>query len=193
MIELGKQGFRNEFLIANKASSQIQIGDRLYLVHDTGDDEVLSPETGYGPNVGVHVDVIAFDDPEVAKSMDAAFIQIEPGKSTPIQHWIGPRIFIESIISGSGTWIGVSPEGEIVQVNFDSEDDEPGLIAYGEGWIGSWIAGKDGLEIVEICVPPYEEDGTVLVAEAGDNIISETAIPLTFQALYQTLMNIPEI
>ena len=176
MIDLEPQGLRREVLEVLTPTS-IQIGDEVYAVHDTGIDEEPAP--------GIHVDVIAFDDLELAKEMDAAYIQGEPGCSTPIQHWTGSRVFVEKIMRGCATWIGVNPEGEVFVCEFDAEKNDNGTLVYGQGWTGSWVAGPEGVEFVEICIPAFEDDGTIEVFEPGDE-----AVPLLFQAIYHTLMNL---
>lgn len=174
MIDLELQGLRDEVLEVITPTA-IQIGADVYAVYDTGIDEE--------PAKGIHVDVIAFDDPELAKHMDAAYIQGEGGHSTPIQHWSGTRIYVEKILKGSATWIGVTPEGQVVAHKFDAQSDDNGVIVYGAGWTGSWIAGPEGVEFVEICIPAFELDGSIVVLE------SQEAEPLLFSALYHTLMN----
>jgi len=185
MISLETQGYRPEVLRVI-SPTLIQIGDQEYSVHDTGEDEVLM-------DGDVHVDVIAFDDPELAQQMDAAYIQVKPGKSTPIQHWSGSRLYMESIVEGSAAWIAANPEGKVVEIEFDAQSDNPGLILYGAGWTGSWVAGPEGVKFVEICIPPFEDDGTVLVAEPGDKQIGEVDIPLLFTALYYRLTNLDNV
>lgn len=180
MIKLSPQGYRKEQLRVLDPTS-IQIGETVYPVYDTGSDDLLQQGK-------VHVDVIAFDDPETARKMDAAYIQVEPGCSTPIQHWVGPRIYIESIIEGSGTWVGVNPEGDVVTQDFDAGRGENGLLLYGENWIGSWVAGKSGLKFVEICIPPYEDDGTVIVAKPEDERVGDRVIPAAFMCFYRSLV-----
>lgn len=184
MIPLEPQGLRNDALRVLTLTS-LQLGERIYAIHDTGIDEEVAP--------GIHVDVIAFDDPELAKTMDAAFIQGSPRHSTPIQHWNGPRVFIEKILKGSATWVGVTPEGEVVSHEFDARGDKDNdVMVYGQGWTGSWIAGPEGVEFVEICIPPFEEDGTVEIAQPGDKEVDGVAIPLLFRAMYQLLMEMPQ-
>lgn len=119
--------------------------------------------------------------------MDAAYIRVNPGATTPIQIFDNSTIFVESITSGSGTWIGLSPEGELVSLEFDSNNDYPGLVLYGEGWIGSWIAGPDGLELIELCVPPYQEGNDI------ENVpVTHEPLPIAFQALYLSFVDIVE-
>lgn len=163
-------------------SDRLRIGNRLYSVHDTGVDET--------PGEGVHVDVIAFDEPEVARWMDAALISIEPGCATPVQHWIGSRMFIETAIKGKGTWVGVNQSGEVVSFTFDSRQENQGVIFYGPGWIGSWVAGEEGLQIIEVCIPPYEDDGTTLVAGLNAQEIEGAQIPADFWDKYSLLMGL---
>lgn len=182
MIDLLPQGLRQEQLEVLTLNS-IQIGGEVYAVHDTGVDETPAP--------GIHVDVIAFDDPELAKIMDAAFIQGEPNHSTPIQHWTGPRVFIEKIMKGSAVWLGVTPEGESVAYIFDAaKGKDNGVIVYGKGWIGSWIAGPEGVEFVEVCIPAFEKDGTIVVAKPEDTEVAGAAIPLLFRTMYHALMEL---
>lgn len=205
MIELQPQGFRPEPLTM-PSLNQIQIGEQVFTVRDIEADELLNPETGYAPNVDVRVTVLEFDDEDLAATMDAAILTIAPEKATPIQRWLKPdnnpgRTFIEKPIGGSGTWIGVNPDGDVVQYDFNEESlDEPGLIVYGPGWIGNWIAGEEGLEILEICVPAYQDDGTTLVARSEDIVFPAdlekgfpgAEIPIAFQALHLSLVEIVE-
>lgn len=179
MIDAEPQGLRRGTLkIAGQ--NTIQLGDKSYEFRKAGFDDVPGSS-------GVVCEVIKFTDPETDKQMDAALVTIEPNHSTPIQHWTGPRIFIESVVKGKGHWLGLNPDGETVCYEFDGEKNEPQLLVYGQGWTGSWIASETGLELIEICVPPFEADGTILVAEPKDQVVGGRSIPLSFREKYANL------
>ena len=182
MINKEPQGLRQETL--KIAGNNIQLGDLSYETRGAGFDDVPGSS-------GVVCEVIKFTDPEADKQMDAALITIEPNHSTPIQHWTGPRIFIETAVKGKGYWLGLNPDGETVCYEFDGEKNEPQLVIYGQGWTGSWIAGETGLQVIEICVPPFEPDGTVLVAEPTDEVVGGRSIPLEFRKKFASLVPLP--
>ncbi|MCX6816411.1 MAG: hypothetical protein NTZ93_00885 [Candidatus Beckwithbacteria bacterium] len=183
MINTETQGLRQEILkIAGQ--NTIQLGDKSYETRKAGLDDVPG-------STGVVCEVIKFTDPEANEQMDAALITIEPNHSTPIQHWTGPRIFIESVIKGQGYWLGLSPDGETVCYEFNGEKDEPQLVTYGQGWTGSWIASESGLEVIEICVPPFEADGTILVAKPEDQVVGARHLPQEFREKYASLLPPP--
>jgi len=182
MINKEPQGLRQETL--KIAGNNIQLGDQSYETRGAGFDDVPGSS-------GVVCEVIKFTDPEADKQMDAALITIEPNHSTPIQHWTGPRIFIETAVKGKGYWLGLNPDGETVCYEFDGEKNEPQLVIYGQGWTGSWIAGETGLQVIEICVPPFEPDGTVLVAEPTDEVVGGRSFPLEFRKKFASLVPLP--
>lgn len=183
MIKTEPQGFRQETLkIAGQ--NTIQLGDQSYETRGAGFDAVPGSS-------GVVCEVIKFTDPETNDQMDAALITIEPNHSTPIQHWTGPRIFIETAVKGKGYWLGLNPDGETVCYEFDGDQEESQLVVYGKGWTGSWIASETGLEVLEICVPPFEPDGTVLVAEPTDEVVGGRLIPLEFRQKFASLVPLP--
>ena len=93
MIKTEPQGLRQESL--KIAGNNIQLGNQSYETRRAGFDDVPGSS-------GVVCEVIKFTDPETNDEMDAALITIEPNHSTPIQHWTGPRIFIETAVKGKG-------------------------------------------------------------------------------------------
>ncbi|MCG2692117.1 hypothetical protein L6272_04810 [Microgenomates group bacterium] len=183
MINKEPQGLEQQIL-KKTGQNTIQLGDKSYETRKAGFDDVPGSS-------GVVCEVIKFTDPETDKQMDAALITIEPNHSTPIQHWTGPRIFIETVVKGKGYWLGLNPDGKTVCYEFNGEKDEPQLVVYGQGWTGSWIASETGLEVIEICVPPFEADGTVLVAEPTDEVVGGRHIPLEFRQKFASLVPLP--
>jgi hypothetical protein len=155
--------------------SFLAINNVEYDIKDTEVDET--------PGEGVHVDVVAFLDPETAKKADAALITIEPNKSTPIQHFTGPRVFIDAVDTGSGTWIGLSPEGKLVTYQFEDESERKAVV-YGAGWTGTWVAGEYGLKVIEVCIPPFENTGIEVLPLYKESAENGVAVPHTFWATY---------
>lgn len=182
MINTEPQGLRRELL--KMAGNNILLGDQSYETKKAGFDDIPGSS-------GVVCEVIKFTDPETNDRMDAALITIEPNHSTPIQHWTGQRIFIETAVKGKGYWLGLNPDGETVCYEFDSEANESQLVTYGKGWTGSWIAGETGLEVIEICVPPFEPDGTVLVAKPTDEVVGGRPISQEFRQKFASLVPLP--
>lgn len=135
------------------------------------------------PGEGVHLDVVAFLDPETAKKANAALITIEPNTSTPIRHFTGPRVYIDAVDTGSGTWVGLSPEGRLVTYQFEDESERKAIV-YGAGWTGAWVAGEYGLKVVEICVPPFENTGAENLPLYTEKTADGTPVPHSFWATY---------
>ncbi len=157
--------------------------DESYEVFDTGEREYLM-------DGDVEVHVLKFLDKKLAERIDAALIFIKPGKSTPIQSWLGERIFIEAIVEGSATWVGVLPGGEVVVYELNADRNDNGINVYGAGFIGTSIAGPRGAAILEVCNPIFVSDQTTIEARLGDEQIGDLAIPQRFQAIYMSLMGL---
>lgn len=150
-----------------------------YDINDTQVDET--------PAEGVHVDVVAFLDSELSRKADAALITIEPHTSTPIQHFTGPRVYIDAVDTGSGTWIGLSPQGKLVIHHFEDESERKAMV-YGAGWTGAWVAGEYGLKIVEVCVPPFENSGVEVLNLYAEKAESGQRLPHSFWAAYMRIL-----
>lgn len=181
MIDIEGWGLRQGVLeVVNPTN--IQIGEREYGVRRVETDTSIP---------GYSVDVLEFVDAEIATTMDAAIITGESNCPSPIQRYFGERVYIEKIIEGSAIWIGVSPEGEVVAYEFDArEGGDNEINVFGAGWMGSWIAGSEGVKFLEVCVPAFEDDGTIEVARPEDEEVAGVAIPLLFRAMYYSLMEL---
>lgn len=173
-IELPKErGLVSTKLILKE--NTLQIGDTVH--------EITRKPSEKGPGEGVTVQVLEFTDPEIAKAMDAAEIIVAENKSTPPQVFLAPRIWFESVVEGDGYWVGVNSKGDSIIHHFSANDpeDNRGAVIYGgdsDGpYYGRWYAGPKGLTIIEVCFPPYTEDGLTISLKPGENTHDGKTVP----------------
>lgn len=152
-------------------------GDQELPVHLNDDTTEFKP--------GVFVTTFTFLDEHLTRQGDGAYIELEPNATTGIQSFDDSTTFIEVVKNGSGVWIGLSPEGNFVKIHVEAGDPNPPVIAYGEGWKGTWIAGDDGLEILELCTPPYNPDNNI----KGLSVL-DPSLPVYYKAMVLSLVDI---
>lgn len=145
--------------------------------------EIRSTKAAGASEDGVHVDVITFQDSETAENADGALFTIDPHKFTKPKHWTGNRVYAASVDWGSGHWIGVNPEGERV-VRYFPDESVKKSIEYGPGWTGAWVAGPDGLQVIEVRTPPYEPSDTQVVEPYEVRAKDGLLIPVSFWEAY---------
>lgn len=121
------------------------------------------PEAPFGGD-GFKVEPFKFVGDKGEKA-DGAFFKIEPGKSLPPMRITYKTHFTEAVIKGSGALI-TEEEGRVNVIEFTPDLVVNGAVSVvygGEGCINQWIAGPNGLEVVNITEPAYREGGEVEV------------------------------
>jgi quercetin dioxygenase-like cupin family protein len=87
---------------------------------------------------------------------DLAVVSMEPDTSTPRQLVKTGEETVEVFTGGSGKLVVEDVNGETHEHEFEAGfEGEYVTVAIGEKM--QWIAGEEGLQFTEICVPPYED------------------------------------
>ena len=101
---------------------------------------------------GVDCEVYSFVEDD---TKDLGIIKISPSKKTPLQKVIKGEKTIEGYISGKGKLTITKSDGR--QVEFVA-DGSPITAIVNIGELMRWESDPDlGLEVFEICYPPYED------------------------------------
>lgn len=125
------------------------IGDQ---IHPIELGEIITPNREYS------IHTFQFKD-ERGRNSDGALFRIKPGGSTRVQRIIDDAYTSEKIaFKGSGTFLGISPEGTVKELPLDASHEENPLVIIGPGWVECWVAGQEGLEVVDVSTPPFRED-----------------------------------
>jgi len=160
IAELPSFGHQKMMLDIDPRLQIIRVGDRNLAYHSTGFEQ---------PPKGVSsIETLQFNDMEIARLMDAAILTVKERDQIDVEKFTGQRLFTDKLVSGKGLWLGynrftgesLSYGPQTTEINRDNPDS--GIIAYGYGWTSTWVnLGSDPLVILEVCTPPYQDDGTV--------------------------------
>lgn len=105
------------------------------------------------------INLYSFTD-EKGKDSDGAVFEIEARGSTSVMKITDPNFACERIaVKGNGWFLGVSPEGEVVTYNLDadfSNGKKNPQIGLSSGWVDCFIAGDDGMDVVDVSTPPFD-------------------------------------
>lgn len=81
----------------------------------------------------------------------------EPGAATPVIKVIHDKVIFQDLaIEGSGCFLGIEPEGDVVCYEVGPKVENNPLIVYGRGWVFCWIGGPDGMQVLDITTPPFQ-------------------------------------
>lgn len=154
-------------------------------------------EIGYGkaerPTSGYQIQPFYFHD-ELAARADGCEFLIEPFQSTRTQHIVEDATFMDMWEpmenaggpTGDGTFLAVSPEGEVISIPVSSSEHMSDQIKYREGWTITWIAGRNGLRVMSISTPPFRP-GMEVEVQVGATEVNGVAIPQEYWERYRDL------
>lgn len=104
---------------------------------------------------------------------DGCVFEIFPHGSTNVMRVIDETSKSQEIaIKGKGWFLGVSPDGEMIVQEVGESVIENPLIEQWKGWIGVWIAGDAGMEVLDITEPPFNPSIETPVKRDDQNIPS---------------------
>lgn len=118
---------------------------------------------------------------------NGVLVEMQPNAVTKILRIVHPTVKFQDIaISGSGWLLEINKEGEIVtlEVGPHLEDKNP-LVENGSGWTFCWISGPQGLEILDVTVPPFSPSMETEIPEYSDQL------PPQFWQQYDNLLSSP--
>lgn len=136
----------------------------------------------FSPTPDYSIEVHEFTD-ELKGRLDTGTLELKPYGSTRTQHVVGQVDFIDRVVRGSGVFLAVNPEGKIVRLPISYKDSNTEVF-YGREWTITWIAGKYGLEVFQVCSPAFKPDMEEEV-KPGSNEAGQTLIPSEYWRKYE--------
>lgn len=113
-----------------------------------------SPLTERDPNEPYRIFAIRYTDDAETKG-DGALFEIDPNGAMPVMHITEESYHAHrQVVEGSGTVLAVLPSGEVKQ--FEVDADSGSSLEQGAGWIDCWIAGPNGMKIVDSSQPGFQ-------------------------------------
>lgn len=99
---------------------------------------------------------IPFNFNENGLDVSGVLVIIYPHAATKVLTVLHPSVrFEDAAVAGSGWFLGVNPEGRIVQTRLDTSNRSRDLIDYGAGWTFCWISDADGLVVLDTTEPAF--------------------------------------
>lgn len=136
------------------------------------------------PNDGYYFRPYAFTD-ELGKEADGCVFMIYPYETTRTVYVKEDKKFEDAVIRGNGWFHAVSPEGEVITYGF-TQSEKSRMVEYGKGWVITWIAGADGLDVLNLTTPPFTDSAEVAV-EVGSQVSEGKTIPQKYWELLRKL------
>lgn len=165
---------------AVKGGSVFFFQDRVQIDGEWHPVRFAGPEKPPGPGITVEPYVIT---DELENLADAAKIRVEPGYATPIELFNGDRWIQDFFLKGKGKFLAADPNGTVHLIEFNSSSSDDVKIAeYQKGWTMTWVADKDGdgLEIIEVCSPPWVPEYEILDP-------TDSRLPDEFKDIYRRI------
>lgn len=119
-----------------------------------------------------------FEDIDASKK-DGAFIEIKPGKRTPVELVEADKVFSEAPLKGELVFLHIDNRNNISAYRFDSKRprDNSFLFEVAKGEVFCWIAlGRETAEILEYEEPGFTESDLKLI-DLGTKEVSGRKIP----------------
>ncbi len=90
--------------------------------------------------------------------VDGVLWTIPPGQSSRVVRVEkAGGIFQDVPIEGSGYFLSIDPEGEIISYTFAHPIVDSTMVEYGPGWVTTWIAERE-FKVVGLTTPPFQEN-----------------------------------
>lgn len=132
-----------------------------------------------------------FDFVNLAKqNADGCLFTIEPAKKGKlnaifIQRNLDNTVFQEALQKGGGYWLGQSPKKDVLIYDIDEENIGTVIEWSGRNWINTWVAKKQGAEVVDITEPRWVRGKT----EEKISSLDHPLITPDFRRAYRALIN----
>jgi hypothetical protein len=108
---------------------------------------------------------------EKGQEADGCVFEISPHGSTTVMRVVNEDVRIQEIaVSGSGWFMGMSPDGEMIVQEVGEKVDENPIVDQTKGWVGVWIAGENGMKVLDITTPPFNPSMEVAVKREDDKL-----------------------
>jgi len=154
----------------------IRVGDD---THPVSFGEVIEPNAEY------KIRTYSFQG-EKGTQADGCVFEITPHGSTTVMRVVDESARLQEVaIKGSGWFLGVNPEGQVIIQEARWHEEENPLVEQMNGWVGVWIAGAEGLEVLDVTEPPFKPSMETSVVR------DDQAIPPDFWEKYDVLKSPP--
>ena len=153
----------NELRI-NEERNNVTIGND---THPIKFGEIIQPTKEY------KINTYAFLGEKGIKA-DGCVFEIVPYGSTTVMHVTDEAAKSQEIaVKGKGWFLGINPEGEITVQKVGENMIENPLIEQWKDWVGVWIAGSTGMEVLDVTEPPFNPSMEISVKKDDQTIPSE--------------------
>ena len=142
--------------------------------------DLESELTYIDPNEDYRIFAIKYLD-ETEEQADGALFEISPNRACPIMSITKEGYTARrQVVEGSGTLLAILPNGEIQVTEVDTKSGV--VFSEGAGWVDCWIAGPNGLKILDISSPAFQEDFEDTVP------IDDPSLPIEYWQKYHELI-----
>lgn len=118
--------------------------------------DMESELTETNPSEPYNIFAIKYTD-ETGNYADGALFEINPDRACPIMNITKEGYKARrQVVEGSGKLLAILPSGEIKVYEVDSQSGR--VFTEGQGWVDCWIAGSDGLKIIDMSEPAFQMD-----------------------------------
>jgi len=149
-----------------------------------GVEHLVSFGGRFSPNTEFTIATYSFSD-EKGKESDGCVFEIKPEGSTRVMMVISKDLSCQRIaIKGSGWFLGVSPEGDVVHYRLDSKKEENPQFELHEGWVDCFIAGDEGMEVADVSTPQFNPE------MEREIMLDSSELPPEFWKLYKELKHL---
>ena len=146
--------------------------------------DLESELTDRNPDEEYRIFAIKYTD-DAEKEADGALFEIDPNGKTPIMHIIKEGYTASrQVVEGDGTVLSVLPSGDIKEFKVGGVTAEP--LNQGEGWIDCWIAGPDGMKVIDRSQPAFQLDFEHSVP------VDDPSLPAEYWERYHGLTDLPQ-
>jgi len=105
---------------------------------------------------------------EKGEEANGVLVEFEPGAATPVIKVIHDEVkFEDVVIEGSGWFLGIDPEDNVVCYEVGPNAEINPVIVYGQRWFFCWISGPDGMKVLDVTTPPFQPSMEIIIEEGS--------------------------
>lgn len=144
-------------------------------VHPVSFGEIIEPNPEY------KIRTYSFQG-EKGTQADGCVFEITPHGSTTVMRVVDGSVRLQEVaVKGHGWFLGINPEGQTIIQEVGEIRAENPLVEQANGWVGVWIAGLEGLDVLDITEPPFKPSMETAVER------NDQTVPSAFWDKYDAL------
>lgn len=133
--------------------------------------DLKSELTERDPNETYRIFAIRYKDSTEFQG-DGALFEVDPGTATPVMYIKREGYQARrQVIEGDGRVLSILPSGEMRVFDVDANSGK--IIEEGPGWVDCWIAGQNGMKIIDMSKPGFQLDFEVSIKVDDPSLPSE--------------------